>query len=61
MAAELLTADEQTELIGVLADLAEQGEHETAQSLADLAHDPDAVRAVLHGLKSGDAADTADE
>lgn len=55
MAAKPLTADEQGELVGVLADLAEQGEHETAQSLADLAHDPDAVRTVLRGLKAGDA------
>ena len=56
MPAEPLTADESAALVQAMLELAEAGNHDAAQHLADLASDPDAVREVL----AGDAPDAAD-
>jgi len=57
MATEPLTADEQQALIAAMLELAEQGEHEAAARLGELAQDPDAVRQVLAGDGADDTSD----
>lgn len=64
MTAEPLTADELDSLLGAMEQLREAGRDEEADRLAELAADPEKIRAVLadagEGADAGDAADGGD-
>jgi hypothetical protein len=47
--ADPLTADEQAALIAAMIELAEQGDHDGAAHLGELAQNPDDLRKVLAG------------
>lgn len=53
MPADPLTADEQADLIAAMLELTEQGDHEGAAYLGELAQDPDALREAMAAGSDG--------
>ncbi len=52
---EPLTAEESHDLFLAILQATEDGDHETADALGDLAHDPEKLRAILAGEEEPDA------